>query len=1016
MKIRIVVVISFLAFFLSNLGAAPIELVSKPFESRPDSFGDSSDLEFSADGKWAVFTSNGSGLTTNTVGDFTLNVFLKNLETGETTLLSASPETGRVGGNQHSFGATITADGRFVVFETEADNLVDDDSNEGSDVVIYDRTTGTLSVLSGTTNGVAEGSSGAATITANGRFVLFESDAPDFSALDGNDSVDLYLLDRQSGETKLVTVNASGTAAAAAVAPTYSIGTYEATTSGDGRYVAFVSVATNYVTGVPGNAPAQLYLRDMVAGTNAWLSRSSSGTPSAFVSTPVVSSNGAYVAFLSANLEGTSTLTETFLYIYDTQLGTRTAVQSTGGIRPGVSEFSISQNSAFIAYSASNQVYLYKISDGTTQLASAAAGGAPASGVAASPQISDDGRYVVFVSSATNLAAGASTDVFQTYRFDAQTGETVLLSRAADSSGGANSDTHFPVVSGNGSVAGFMSYASNLVTNDNVTVNDVFFVSTSGTNAVALVSTPHPSAVSSTPAGSSGLEGPALSADGQRLVFTSTAANITPNDTNDARDIFLADLQTGATRLVSLGTNGAPLPGPSSLLGISRSASQIAFASSNVVNGTNARSIFVYDANAESTKIGSVLPTGEISLTVHDGALSQDGRYLAFRTTAQSPIQVRDLENETTVAVTVPLLPSATQILGFSPDGKYLVVRGGSASYSILNWKSNQVVLGIPTSTSGYLTNAFSANDSVFLTTIRVAPSDNLHLYRLDTGTNATLVATNVGMAAVSADGSTIAYQARTNTTSADYNLFTYDLSTGISSPMQIAGTNALFRMRGPLSISADGRFVAFATTNALTAAVVGEFTDIYVYDRILKTTVLASERLSATERTAGATGPLLSADGRLVAFDTIAPDLVPNDRNSNSDVFVRRFTAVDSDADGMEDGWEIAQFGNLNATADADADSDGISNRTEFRAGTDPQSAESKFELATELDDENASLLLTASASPGRTYQLQHRAALGAGDWQDIGEAQVAFSNEVSFEAPIALQGNGFFRVKAVE
>jgi hypothetical protein len=216
--------------------------------------------------------------------------------------------------------------------------------------------------------------------------------------------------------------------------------------------------------------------------------------------------------------------------------------------------------------------------------------------------------------------------------------------------------------------------------------------------------------------------------------------------------------------------------------------------------------------------------------------------------------------------------------------------------------------------------------------------------------------------------------------------------------------------------MSAVGRYIAFATTNALTEPVAGDFLDVFVHDRVLNTTILASERLDPAERFGGAASPLLSADGRVLAFDSSASDLVLNDRNFGGDVFVRRFAPVDTDGDGIEDGWEALQFGGLNATADADADNDGVSNRNEFRAGTNPNSAASRFEMETSTGAGSESLAITVPASPGRIYQLQHRPSLSAGQWENVGGPDMAFSNEIAFDAPLSIQGSGFFRVQIFE
>ena len=380
----------------------------------------------SADAKWAVFTSNATGITTNeVVDDFILNVFLKNLETGDTTLLSRSTD-GTASGNGHSFGARISADGRFVVFDSDADDLIDDDTNEGTDVMLFDRVAGTVSLVSAATNGTVLGSSGASSITPNGRFLLFESNTTDLSPLDSNNSSDLYLFERESGKIQLVTVNSNGTAAAGSAFTGFGVGVFEGSVSGDGRYVAFLSFGTNHVAGIPSPAGAQVYLRDMLAGTNLWLSRATNGAAGLSVSSPLVSSNGAFVAFLSANLEGTpSQSADTFLYLSETATGTRRTIHDASGALLVVNEFSFSGSSQFIAFTSSNQIYLHNIAAQSTSLVSTNASGAPANGVSSSPQISDDGRYVIFTSSATNLAGSAvSTEFYQMYRADTQTGRS----------------------------------------------------------------------------------------------------------------------------------------------------------------------------------------------------------------------------------------------------------------------------------------------------------------------------------------------------------------------------------------------------------------------------------------------------------------------------------------------------------------------------------------------------------------------------------------------------------------
>ena len=1004
---RLILSLGLLAAYAgTSILAAPLEVVSRPHQSRPTSFGDSGDLSLSADGKWAVFSSTGNGLVSNLLDGSVLNVFLRNLQSGETTLLSQN--TNGVSGTGHSYGVTISDDGRLVVFDTEADNIVSGDSNEASDVIIHGGISGFPFAIR-TSTGFAEGASGAASISANGRWILFESEAQGFSPLDLNENTDLYLMAVETGAIQLVSANSNNTAAAsAAFGPILS--SHEGSVSGDGRYVAFIGNGTNYVAGFPAQAGPQIYLRDMVNGTNLWLTRTVSGAPAAVVSGPIVSRNGTHVIFLSSNLNGTTVpgQFDTALYVYDIATGSRSMVAAAA-----VEEFSLSGNGQFIAYGATNQVLVHDLGAATNQLLSVNAAGVPGDNLSHTPQISADGRYVAFSSAAANLATNVSGVTFQTYVVDRQSGKIALLSKGPDGSE-ANEDTHFPVISADGSTVGFMSYASNLATNDNPTANDVFVVPTSGAGPVSLASAAHPSSISATATGSSSIEGQNLSADGRRVVFSSLAADIVPNDENDLRDIFLRELDSGRTLLVSGDSTGTPTDGVSSVVGMSQDGGTVVFSRTEEVNGTNSTRLYSFNPSTGTNTAASVLPSGQVT-GVASAVLSPDGRYVAFlESGAPSPLYIRDLETAQTVSL-IPAPITGMQPVAFSPGGRYIVTRSTGTSLAIRDWKVNAVLTN-GLGSSQWIPTAFSADESKLLAQVRGVAPQLLVLYTLDSVTNYSIIATNAGFAAMSADGSTVLYNLPPVPTTNIYHLYIYDVASGVSTPLQLGGTNVNLRLRSAPSLSADGRFVALATTNGLTAEVgANDFTDVYVYDRILKTARLVSRNLEGGQGDVGSNSPNISADGRVVAFDSSASNLVANDRNAASDVFVASLEAVDTDADGMEDGLETIYFGGLAGSATGDDDTDGISNRDELLAGTNPRSADSRFVLDSGVNGTEGTISLSSPATIGRVYQLQHRPSLSNGQWQDVGLPSVAYSNSITFEVPTDSHATGFFRIRAL-
>lgn len=197
----------------------------------------------SADGLVIAFHSSATNLVATDV-NFRTDVFVHDLATGMTEM--ASVDSAGVQGNFQSTASSISADGRFVAFDSDATNLVAADSNFRTDVFVRDRLTGTTERVSVASDGTeGNGQSGFVdppAISGDGRFVAFASGASNLVPGDGNNFVDMFLHDRASGETTRVSVASDGSEGNAPAAHWPSV-------SSDGSVVIFASLATNLVAG-----------------------------------------------------------------------------------------------------------------------------------------------------------------------------------------------------------------------------------------------------------------------------------------------------------------------------------------------------------------------------------------------------------------------------------------------------------------------------------------------------------------------------------------------------------------------------------------------------------------------------------------------------------------------------------------------------------------------------------------------------------------------------------------------
>ncbi|MBX3059677.1 MAG: PD40 domain-containing protein, partial [Anaerolineae bacterium] len=222
----------------------------------------------SADGRYVTFVSDSSNLVSGDTNG-SADIFVHDRQTAQTSRVSVASDGSQA--NSFSELPSISADGRHVVFSSEASNLVSDDTNGYWDIFVHDRQTGQTSRVSIASDGTEgnERSWYQSYISADGRYVVFSSDASNLVGGDTNNEMDVFVHDRQTGQTSRVSVASDGTQANM-LAGADSI-------SGDGRYVVFSSMASNLVSGDT-NGDVDVFVHDQQTGETSRVSIASDGT------------------------------------------------------------------------------------------------------------------------------------------------------------------------------------------------------------------------------------------------------------------------------------------------------------------------------------------------------------------------------------------------------------------------------------------------------------------------------------------------------------------------------------------------------------------------------------------------------------------------------------------------------------------------------------------------------------------------------------------------------------------
>lgn len=564
--------------FLFDLDAGGTALVSHvPGLALVAADGTSNGASLSADGAYVAFTSNATNLVAGQSGPlYGTQVILALLANGTATLVSHAASGPAVAASGFSRTPLVSADGTTVAFESSAFDLIAGTNVFGDNVYAFDRASGANTIVSATAGPTGVGGH-LVGLSADGRRVAYESRGNPGGFNDVNNSdLDVFVYDRPTASTHLASATASSPDTTANGEST------RATLAADGARVAFVTSATDSVPSiVDGNESDDVVVNDDIA--TALVSRRDPTTPpttalqGGYARPGAISDDGRWVVFNSTS--------------HDLVPG---QVPST-------------------TFAVGN-VFLFDRLSGAVTLLSHAAGAPLVEAGGSDPWISGDGAYVAFASDAP-LVPGQIGSGMQTFLLERATGTLRLVSHAAGATTvGANNSSYPLGVTRNGGRVLINTTATNLapgVTDGSFSYDLYLYDRASDTNTLVT----HVAGSSTTTPSVSFYDDAVLAADGTRVAYTHTATDLVAGqiDTNSYLDVFLYDRASGLTQLVSRSAASATTTANNGSFGdisISGDGRRVAWVSgsTNVVvgqSGAGVLDVFLFDRVSGTNRLVS---------------------------------------------------------------------------------------------------------------------------------------------------------------------------------------------------------------------------------------------------------------------------------------------------------------------------------------------------------------------------------------------------------------------------
>ncbi len=716
--------------------------------------------------------------------------------------------------------------------------------------------------------------------------------------------------------------------------------------SENGRYVVFLSYDTNLVAGDVGGF-LDVFIRDTVANTNGRVSQTSSGIgANANCSSAVISRDGNYVAFVSIADNLVSGDTDGALDVFLWERATRNlrliSFDLNGApFTQDADSPSISDDGAYVAFAADfwdgadyyiRDIYVWRKSDNTTQIINVKPPSTYANDWSDYPRISGDGRYVAYHTWANNLVTGDNNGAADVHVFDRNNSTTTRVSRNAANQQ-ANSDSYYPILSGDGRYVAFLSAASNLgqLPSNGVPQNYLHDRNTGQLYQLSLDSQGAPLSATNYTFD--------VSHDGRFVILTTDSEQLPPAHGYRTEQPYLYDRLTGFLNVVGLNDGGFPADDGSYYPSISATGEWVAFCSwANTLvapDGNNLLDVILWRRGTQLADL-RIRTTGQTSWT---------GAGVVHPLTPQrvpASGETNGISRAEAELFNVGLSSTTFQLRATVTPGWQLTAQKADNSDVTSSLLAGTLSSGSLTPGSGYLlrlslnrTNAFAETvgavrlaarvsgatnelDAVTAVATRTLSAEGLRLAsRANTGEPALLGAFGT---ALDGNGQRLAFaSASDNLVPHDENfskdIFVQDTTTGQLTRASTAtdGTPGNGRSYDPF-LSRTGGLVAFQSdSDNLVPVDENMAADIFIKNLQTGATELASLGFLGNSLSRGSENPSLSADGRYVLFDSIAPNAVPSDTNGCMDVFLRdrQTGAMECVSQGANGQW-----GNADSTA----------------------------------------------------------------------------------------------------